>query len=301
MGILLSKRQSILLLERARVQLRDGVVVYAKAEGGTERYWNIPSANIALLLLGNGSSITQAAARALAEDSVMVALGFTGGGGTPLFMASQSEYRPTEHLHRWLEFWPDPARRLRVARFLQEQRIANLEKAWDEGPVSRSFVTADLDEASKRFRAALTRARSVDELMGFEGRYAAKVYQAAASATNVYWDGRKPGDEDGGKVNRFLDQGNYLAYGLASVVLWALGIPPSLPVTHGQSRRGGLVFDLADTVKDSWILLRAFRDAAQGCDAKTFRDNCIEDAETLRILPRLFEIMEQAIAEGTRA
>src|SRR5690606_40142908 len=66
-------------------------------------------ANTTTVLLGTGTSITQAAMRELAKAGVLV--GFCGGGGTPLFAANevdvevawltpQSEYRPTEYLQR---------------------------------------------------------------------------------------------------------------------------------------------------------------------------------------------------------
>jgi CRISPR-associated protein Cas1 len=53
-----------------------------------------------------------------------------------------------------------------------------------------------------------------------------------------------------------------LAYGLGGTAIWARGIPPSLPVVHGRSNAGGLVFDLADVVKDALILPTAFLCAA---------------------------------------
>jgi len=46
------------------------------------RYFNIPIANTTVILLGSGTSITQAAVRMLAQAGVLI--GFCGGGGTPL-------------------------------------------------------------------------------------------------------------------------------------------------------------------------------------------------------------------------
>src|SRR5256885_6518537 len=55
-------------------------------------------------------------------------------------------------------------------------------------------------------------------------------------------------------ANRYLDHGNYLAYGLGATATWVLGLPHGLAVLHGKTRRGGLVFDAADLVKDAAIL-----------------------------------------------
>ena len=40
-------------------------------------------------------------------------------------------------------------------------------------------------------------------------------------------------------ANRFLDQGNYLAYGLAAVAAWVTGIPHGLAVMHGKPDAAG--------------------------------------------------------------
>ena len=123
--ILHSKRANLYYLQHCRVLVNGGRVEYVTDEGSKSRYWNIPIANTTSLLLGTGTSITQAAMRELAKAGVLV--GFCGGGGTPLFAANevdvdvawltpQSEYRPTEYLQYWVRFWFDDAKRLDAAR-----------------------------------------------------------------------------------------------------------------------------------------------------------------------------------------
>lgn len=103
--ILHSKRANLYYLEHCRVLVNGGRVEYVTDQGKQSLYWNIPIANTTTVLLGTGTSITQAAVRELAKAGVM--LGFCGGGGTPLFAAQehelevawfapQSEYRPTD-------------------------------------------------------------------------------------------------------------------------------------------------------------------------------------------------------------
>lgn len=67
------------------------------------QYWNIPIANTTVIMLGTGTSISQAAMRMLTSAGVLV--GFCGGGEAPLFMGSeiewitpQSKYRSTEYI-----------------------------------------------------------------------------------------------------------------------------------------------------------------------------------------------------------
>lgn len=137
--ILHSKRANLYYLQHCRVLVNGGRVEYVTDEGSKSRYWNIPIANTTSLLLGTGTSITQAAMRELAKAGVLV--GFCGGGGTPLFAANevdvdvawltpQSEYRPTEYLQYWVRFWFDDAKRLDAARAFQQARLARIEALW---------------------------------------------------------------------------------------------------------------------------------------------------------------------------
>jgi CRISPR-associated protein Cas1 len=99
-AILHSKRANLYYLEHCRVMQKDGRVLYLTEEKKDYQYWNIPIANTTVIMLGTGTSITQAAVRMLASAGVLI--GFCGGGGTPLLAAAevewlnpQSEYRPT--------------------------------------------------------------------------------------------------------------------------------------------------------------------------------------------------------------
>ena len=134
-AILHSKRANIYYLEKCRVMQKDGRVLYLTEAKDQNYYWNIPIANTTVILLGTGTSITQAAMRMLASAGVLV--GFCGGGGTPLFTGSeiewltpQSEYRPTDYVQGWLKFWFDDSKRLIVAKAFQEARIGYLKNVW---------------------------------------------------------------------------------------------------------------------------------------------------------------------------
>ncbi len=138
-SILMSKRANIYFLEHCRVLVNGGRVEYVTDSGKRQLYWNIPIANTTSILLGPGTSITQAAMREIAKAGVLV--GFCGGGGTPLFAANemdvevawlspQSEYRPTEYLQAWVRFWFDDELRLAAAKQLQLQRLNWLPAQW---------------------------------------------------------------------------------------------------------------------------------------------------------------------------
>ncbi len=80
-AILHSKRANIYYLEKCRVMQKDGRVLYLVEADVEKQYWNISIANTTCILLGTGTSITQAAVRMLATAGVLI--GFSGSGGTP--------------------------------------------------------------------------------------------------------------------------------------------------------------------------------------------------------------------------
>ena len=287
--ILHSKRANLYYLEHCRILVNGGRVEYVTEEGNKSLYWNIPIANTTSILLGTGTSVTQAAMRELAKAGVLV--GFCGGGGTPLFSANemdvevawfcpQSEYRPTQYLQAWVKFWFDDNQRLQAAKIFQHIRIEQISNQWaKKRPLETKGFSADtqsLDKALDRARADIDLAEDSNALLTLEARLTKELFKLAARATG-YGDfvrAKKGGGSD--PANRFLDHGNYLAYGLGATAAWVLGLPHGLAVLHGKTRRGGLVFDIADLVKDSLILPQAFISAMQGDDEQEFRQACID-------------------------
>lgn len=287
-SILHSKRANIYYLQHCRVLVNGGRVEYVTDEGKSSRYWNIPIANTTTVLLGNGTSVTQAAMRELAKAGVLV--GFCGGGGTPLYSVNevdievawfspQSEYRPTEYLQRWMRFWFDDARRLQAAKAFQKARLQRIRQSWP----SRSLIDAGfqidstaLERAVQASLINLEAALDTGALLIEEARLSKQLYVLAARASRYGEFSRAKRGSGTDAANRFLDHGNYLAYGLAATATWVLGLPHGLAVLHGKTRRGGLVFDVADLVKDATILPQAFLSAVRGDEEQDFRSACIE-------------------------
>ncbi len=299
-AILHSKRANIYYLEKCRVMQKDGRVLYLTEAKEENQYWNIPIANTTCLLLGTGTSITQAAMRMLAQAGVLV--GFCGGGGTPLLMANeiewltpQSEYRPTEYMQGWMQFWFDDSKRLQAAKQFQQARIEFLQQVWsrDRDLKSEGFSSDDpsiksaLDNAINRIKHC-TR---VSELLNTEAQLTKWLYKLAATRTEYGDFTRTHEAED--TANAFLNHGNYLAYGLAATTLWVLGIPHGFAVMHGKTRRGALVFDIADLVKDTLILPWAFICAKENSSEQEFRQQCLQNFTQHKALDFMFEQVKQ--------
>ena len=295
-AILHSKRANIYYLEKCRVMQKDGRVLYLTEAKKENQYWNIPIANTTVILLGTGTSITQAAVRMLASAGVL--LGFCGGGGTPLLVANevewlspQSEYRPTEYVQGWLSFWFDEEKRLDTARRFQQTRLQFLRRVWskDRDLQAEGFHIddRDIERALESFSRQIERAATVSELLQQEAQLTKRLYKMAATRTQYGHFIRERGAED--TANAFLNHGNYLAYGLAATTLWVLGIPHGFAVMHGKTRRGALVFDVADLIKDALVLPWAFICAKEQSTEQEFRQQCLQAFVRHQALDFMFE------------
>lgn len=308
--ILHSKRANLYYLQHCRVLVNGGRVEYVTDEQQRSRYWNIPIANTTCLLLGTGTSITQAAMRELAKAGVMV--GFCGGGGTPLFAGNEtdiavswlsphSEYRPTEYLQQWCRFWFDDHFRLDAARRFQEVRLKQINLHWLNERFQRESDFSPSAEALKSTLSAMKHALptvpDTTTLLTEEARMTKRLYALAIRSTGYDSDFSRIGRGKGSDpANHFLDHGNYLAYGLAATACWVLGLPHGMAVLHGKTRRGGLVFDVADIVKDALILPQAFISAARGDTEQEFRQACINRMTHCEALDVMIETLQDVAA-----
>ena len=92
-----------LLPEHCRVLVNGGRVEYVTDTGKKQLYWNIPIANTTSILLGTGTSVTQAAMRELAKAGVLVG-----------FAAAEAHRcsAPTS----WMSRWPGSHRKANIGR-----------------------------------------------------------------------------------------------------------------------------------------------------------------------------------------
>jgi CRISPR-associated protein Cas1 len=311
-SILHSKRANIFYLEYCRVMQKDGRVLYLTEAKNENHYYNIPIANTTVLLLGNGTSVTQAAMRMLAQAGVLV--GFSGGGGTPLYMANdveqpiewftpQSEYRPTEYFQGWMQFWFDNEKRLLAAQTFQQARMTYLQKVWqkdrdlkDEG---FDFKNDKIQNALATFHTRTNAAKKQSDLLLTEAQLTKILYKFAANTTKTENFTRQHQSTD--LANDFLNHGNYLAYGLAASCLWVLGIPHGFAVMHGKTRRGALIFDVADLIKDAIVLPWAFICAKEKATEQEFRQQVLQAFTDHKALDFMFDTVKKIALQDYRA
>lgn len=307
-SILLSKRANVLYLEHVRVMQKDERVIWINDRRGDvgpelEPYFNLPERNTVFVLLGKGSSITDAAARRLADAGVVV--GFSGSGGSPLFsmaehvfLTPQSEYRPTEYMQTWARMWFDDQTRLACAKRFLGTRIEFALDAWSKNPALVQHKIVLDDDLLHAFQGAIRTADSTSDLLVAEANWAKDLYKKLARGFGlprfVRNEGQGKSETQEDRINGFIDHGNYIAYGYAGAVLYTLGISFAFPVLHGKTRRGGLVFDVADLIKDAYVLPLAFEMGHARKRQQDFRASLIESAQDADLLNKLFGFITEA-------
>lgn len=299
-SILHSKRANLYYLEKCRVMVKDGRIVYLSEKSRQVDYWNIPIANTTVIILGIGTSITNSAVRMLSSAGVII--GFSGDDCTPLFSGTeiewftpQSEYRPTEYMQGWMSFWYDEDSRLLAAKTFQKARFEFICRVWGNDRFLKEHGISIKDDSFysvlSHFNEQIEGAPSVSKLLQIEASLTKALYREVASLTGFAGFVRDRDALD--IVNRYLNHGNYLAYGLAATVLWCLGIPHAFAVMHGKTRRGGLVFDVADLIKDALILPSAFIGAKTEISDNRFRELCISMFLDHGAMDYMFEIVKK--------
>ena len=171
----------------------------------------------------------------------------------------------------------------------------------------QSNVTTRIKQLEQRLGRSLFRRQGRSIVLSPEGElllsYTQRLFRLAAQACGYGEFTRAKHGSGTDPANRFLDHGNYLAYGLGATAAWVLGLPHGLAVLHGKTRRGGLVFDIADLIKDAVILPQAFVSAMRGDTEQDFRQSCIESltrTESLDFMIDTLKAVADTLGEGSR-
>lgn len=290
-NIILSQKNSFIYIEYCRVSTVNGQLCFSKSNNGLVKYYTIPYGNLAILILGSGTSITQQAARLISENKMLLA--FSSGQMGNLYLTSINEYRNSAYFQKWYGLWINDDTRLNGAKFFFLRRFENNEKFWKKLNKIFSGMNVQLDieklkKLNNEYKEKISCSNNTQELLGHEGMYVKNIYILLAELFNIQFTR----DRDAGGVNLFLNKTNYLAYGIANTVLWTLGISSSFPLFHGKTRNGGLVFDLADTIKDAITLPLSFIAFYQNLSIKDLRKIILDCFEDFHILSNLFETVK---------
>jgi CRISPR-associated protein Cas1 len=103
--------------------------------------------------------------------------------------------------------------------------------------------------------------KTLQEMMGLEGRRTRALYDEKAAEYGVGWKGRSyvPGKFDlGDTTNRILTASNAALYGIVCSAIHSLGYSPHLGFIHSGSPLP-FVYDIADLYKETYCIDLAFK------------------------------------------
>jgi CRISPR-associated protein Cas1 len=191
----------------------------------------IPAANLTVLLLGPGTSITHAAIKSLADNGCGIV--WVGEDATRFYAHGSGETRRAYHLLHQARLASDPRLRLEVCKRMYR----------------------------KRFDEKLDPSLTIQQLRGKEGARVRTTYTKASIQYGVTWEGRHYkrgswGDTD--PPNRALSIANALLNGICHAAIVTGGYSPALGFIHTGKQRS-FVYDVADLYKVEITIPLAFQ------------------------------------------
>ncbi len=195
----------------------------------------IPTANLSVLLLGPGTSITHAAVKTLAENGCSVL--WTGEDATRFYAQGTGETRKGHRLLHQAALVSDPHKRLQVV--LRMYRF--------------------------RFQVDLPEDLTLPQIRGKEGVRVRDAYAQASKKYGVPWHGRnydRGNWRSADPVNRALSAGNALLNGLCHAAIVAGGYSAGLGFIH-TGKQLSFVYDVADLFKVEFTIPTAFAIVAE--------------------------------------
>ncbi|MCG3173121.1 MAG: CRISPR-associated endonuclease Cas1 [Myxococcota bacterium] len=228
----------------------------------------VPCANLALLMLGPGVSITHAAVTVLADHGCLVT--WCGEQGIRFYAAGMGKTRSAANFLHQARVWADAELHMKAVRRLYQLRFAEV------------------------FDPELT----LQQIRGMEGVRVRSAYARAARETGVPWSGRNYRGEwaNADPVNRALSAANSCLYGICQAAIASAGFSPALGFIH-TGKMLSFVYDVADLYKSEITIPAAFRAAAENKDGleRSVRIMCRDLFVSTRLLARIIPDIQNAL------
>lgn len=229
----------------------------------------VPCANLALLMLGPGVSITHAAISVLADHGCLVA--WCGEKGVRFYAVGMGETRSSANFLHQARLWAHNDLHLQVVRRLYQLRFP--------------------EKLSPQF--------TLRQIRGMEGVRVRNAYANAARETGVTWSGRNYQRDNWNKadpVNRALSAANSCLYGICHAAIVSAGFSPALGFIH-TGKMLSFVYDVADIYKTEITIPIAFQAAAlgEGMLERRVRLACRDKFVSTRLLERIIPDIQTAL------
>jgi CRISPR-associated protein Cas1 len=263
---------SYLYVEHCKIDQESKAIAIHDAEGKVP----VPCANLALLMLGPGVSITHAAISVLADHGCLVA--WTGESGVRFYAVGMGETRSAANFLHQARMWSDPDSRLQVVRSLYQLRF------------------------SEKLDPSLT----LRQIRGMEGVRVRQAYAVASRETGIPWKGRnyrRDSWSDADPVNRALSTANSCLYGICHAAIVSAGFSPALGFIH-TGKMLSFVYDIADLYKTEITIPVAFYATATegkgGLERRVrlaCRDMFVETRLLARIIPDIQSVLSIELSD----
>ena len=252
-------RWSYVYLEKGRMEVAGtGLKFYQKGQDGVVP---IPIDQLAVVMLGPGTTITHAAVKALAQNNSLLA--WTGEQGVRLYAANTGGTFSARRVIRQAALVSDERSRLEVARRMYQFR----------------------------FQERLPDDASIEAIRGMEGIRVRRAYAEAALEYGVEWKGRNYDQNDwfqADPINRALSTATACLYGVCHAGILSAGYSPALGFIH-TGKMLSFVYDIADLYKTQIVVPLAFRIVSEdaGNLERTVRLACRDAFAASRIMNRI--------------
>mgnify|MGYP004442566971 CR=1 FL=1 len=230
-------RLSFLYVEKCQINRDSNALVLKDVTGEVM----VPSAQISVLLLGPGTTITHRAMELAGDSGVSIV--WVGENSVRYYASGRPLTTSSRLLMRQAEYASNRQKHLEVVRRMYRLR----------------FPDEDLT------------GQTLQQLRGKEGSRMKKTYREQSIKWNVPWSGRNYDPNDfskGDPVNQALSAGNVCLYGVAHAVIAAMGLSPGLGFIHIGHEKS-FVYDLADLYKADTTIPIAFELASQSTQLTT--------------------------------
>lgn len=248
---------SYLYLEKAVIQRYRNAVEFVNEDGKTP----IPIANLSVLLLGPGTSITHESVKLLSQNGCSIL--WVGEDSTRFYAQGHGETRKGYRLLEQARLVCDPKLRREVAVKMYDYRF------------------------DEKLESSLT----LEQIRGHEGVRVRNTYQILSRYYGVKWQGRRYKRNDweaSDPINRALSTANALLNGVCHAAIVSGGYSPGLGFIH-TGKQLSFVYDIADLYKTEITIPIAFEIVAlnkSDVEAR-IRRRCREEFKNTKLLQRI--------------
>ncbi len=256
---------SYLYVEKATIKRTKFGVEFFDQSGRVQ----IPVANLSVLVLGPGTSITHGAVQILAKSGCTIL--WTGVEMTRFYAQGMGETRKAYHLLRQAELVSDPEKRTQVV--LRMYRM--------------------------RFKDELDPGLTLPQIRGHEGVRMRTAYARASEKWGVPWNGRhyeRGNWQATDPINRALSAANALLNAICHAAIVSGGYSPALGFIH-TGKQLSFVYDIADLYKTEITIPLAFEMTARhpGKPEPYVRQACREKFREVKLLQRILPDIDRLL------